>query len=287
DLAKKRGKNPFSGMVEKLVWAAYADYETKAQAVPSAFVNPFGFYMAGMIQEFESADDPSLMYNACISYGKALELNPESKVIREAYEAMQKGEKAGDRRLVQVVAFDGFTPEKKVLEFQIPVSSDMIIPVKLPVYEPVDSVVSGIAVTGNGEPLADLDEVASVEAISLRYQSDQRSKQTLDVLIRVAASVGKRTAAKDNSIAMGVVTMHDALSTPDMRSWMSLPATISAARFYAPPGVDAIEIHSRDETGAVLSTQSVAIAESGPTFIFVRSMDAQMLAHANQSLWFN
>ena len=48
--------------------------------------------------------------------------------------------------------------------------------------------------------------------------------------------------------------MHDAMLSPDMRSWMSLPSKISAARFYAPEGVDTIEVHSYDDAGRKLAT---------------------------------
>lgn len=68
---------------------------------------------------------------------------------------------------------------------------------------------------------------------------------------------------------------------------MSLPKTISAARFYATDGMTSIELNTYDVDGNVLSTKTVGIAESGPTFVFVRSMDKQLQAYANQGLWLN
>lgn len=289
DLEKKKtsGKNPFYAIVEKVVWDSYKDLETKAQEVPSAFVNPFGYYMAGMIQEFESVEDASLIDNARISYGKALELNPDSPVIQQAYQAMKDGEKAGKRRLVHIIAFDGFTPEKKMMEFKLPVSAGMIIPIKLPIYQPVDSLVSRLDVTADGRALIGLDQISSIEAISLRHQSDQRPKQTLQVLIAVGVSVGKRIAAHGNGFALAAIDLFDNRIAPDMRSWMSLPKTILAARFYAPDGLQAIEVHTYGANGKVLATKSVEISEKGPTFVFVRSMDKQLHAYANQGLWLN
>lgn len=289
DLKEKKssGTNPFYDVVERVVWDSYKDLETKAQEVPSAFVNPFGYYLAGMIQEFDSAEDPSLMDNARISYSKALELNPKSTVIQQAYQAMKDGKKAGDRRLVHIISFDGFTPEKKMMEFKLPIPGGMIIPVKLPIYEPVSSLVSRLDVTREGKAVADLNQIASVEAISLRHQSDQRPKQTLDLLIAVGVSVGKRVAAQGNKFALMAINLSDRKIAPDMRSWMSLPKTISAARFYATDGMTSIEVNSYDVDGKVLSTKTVGIAESGPTFVFVRSMDKQLQAYANQGLWLN
>ena len=289
DLEEKKssGTNPFYDVIERVVWDSYKDLETKAQEVPSAFVNPFGYYLAGMIQEFESVEDPSLMDNARISYSKALELSPKSTVIQQAYQAMKDGEKAGGRRLVHIISFDGFTPEKKMMQFKLPLPGGMIIPIKLPIYQPVSTLVSRTDVTREGKAVADLDQIASVEAISLRYQSDQRPKQTLDVLIAVGISVGKRIAAQGNGFALAAIELSDMKIAPDMRSWMSLPKTISAARFYATDGMTSIELNTYDVDGNVLSTKTVGIAESGPTFVFVRSMDKQLQAYANQGLWLN
>lgn len=266
---------------------AYSETEAKATTVPSAFVNPFGYYMSGMIQEFESTQDPSLRSNALISYQKALELNPESPVLVEAVKDMKKEGKRGAGRLVHVVAFDGFAPEKMVLDHQMALPNSTLH-VKLPIYEPVSSEVAVIRITSNpGREIASLSLVADIDALSLRHQSDQKSKQSLDVLLTMAQTLGENFLLGDSSGGKAISKWREANRTPDMRSWMSLPSTISAARFIAPESVEEIQIHTYDSKGNELATRSVTLSETGPTFIFVRSIATQMQAYASKGLWFN
>lgn len=282
----KKGRSLVSAVVDSIT-DAYSGTEAKASTVPSAFVNPFGFYMSGMIQEFESAADPSLVSNARISYEKALELNPRSPVLKQAVADMKNGGKRRGKHLVHVVAFDGFTPEKKLLQYQMALPN-MILPVKLPIYEPVPSKVDLIRVlTASGARISDLSLVADIDAISLRHQSDEKPKQALNMLVDLGQTFGERTLFEQVPRGEALAKWRERMRTPDMRSWMSLPCSIYAARFLAPKSVKEIKIRSYDRKRRWLSTRSVELSKDGPTFIFIRSIDTQMYAYANQGLWFN
>jgi len=109
----------------------YQRLDRKALTVASAYVNPFGYYMAGMIQEFESYDDTSLRDNALIAYKKALKLNPTSAVLKKAVKDLGKSKAKRGRRLVHVVVADGFVPEKKLLTYWLNAGRGGRIPIKL------------------------------------------------------------------------------------------------------------------------------------------------------------
>ena len=109
--AKEAGKEIKDNDTSNSDWKArYKKLDKIAAKVPSAFVNPFGYYVTGMIQEFESKKDASLKDNARIAYTKALKLNPKSKVIKQAVKDMKHNKSSGNKRLLHVVVADGFAP---------------------------------------------------------------------------------------------------------------------------------------------------------------------------------
>ena len=87
---KEKGADLASYGFDTVVEEQYEATEKQALKVPSAFVNPFGFYVAGVVQELDSYEDKSLRDNARISYKKALELNPKSSVIKQAVKDLAK-----------------------------------------------------------------------------------------------------------------------------------------------------------------------------------------------------
>jgi len=287
--SKERGqgssKSSGLGLTQSLA-KDYTPMETKATTVPSAYVNPFGYYVAGMVQEFESFNDPSLRDNAYISYKKALEFNPGSKVLREIVDDVKKTPPPG-KRLVHIVAGDGFVPEKKLLKTGIKTEKS-VVPVKLPIYVPVPSQVSRIEVADmKGKKLATLSTVADVEAICLRNQMDGavlRECKLFMAIMRSSVEQGVSDGLGDFGKTFSAV--RDQMTTPDMRSWMSLPATMQAARFYIPASADKIKIVTYDAQGNKLASNTVTLDTSSHNFVSVRSIDKTLYVQANKKMWF-
>jgi len=265
---------------------AYAAYDRKAATVPSAFVNPFGFYVAGMIQEFEGYQDRSLRDNARISYKKALELNPDSKVLKQAVKDLGKPAPR-NKRLLHVVVADGFAPEKKMLTYGIS-AQNMVVPIKLPIYEPVASRVARIEVrTTGGKRLAKLSPVADVEALSLRHQKDSEPFRQLRVMTAFLTSTVTHAALNSALGQLGekVASKKDEMAAPDMRSWMSLPATMQAARLHISKGVSKLKLVSYDKQGRQLASSIVEIEPNSHGIIYARSIDRVMFSQGSDKLW--
>lgn len=263
----------------------YADQNAKAVTVPSAYVNPFGYYMAGMVQEYESYDDWSLRENARISYTKALGLNPGSRVLKQAVKDMKQSS-APSSRLVHVVVADGFVPEKKMLTYTIAAQNETI-PIKLTKYEADPSSVRRIEVqTVNGTRLAVLSPVADIEAICLRQQKDMEPFRQVKVLLAVASGIVVNSAAKNIPIFGGILSKkREEMAAPDMRSWMSLPATIQAARLRLNRGVTKLKIVTYNRKGQRLASRTVNINGNSHDFVYARSLDKTMYAYAAKKLW--
>jgi len=263
----------------------YALVEKKAANIPSAFVNPFSYYVAGMVQEFESLDDPSLRDNALISYKKALELNPESTVLKNAVDNVSALPKSGTR-LVHVVAGDGFVPEKKIIQTRLQIKGTEV-PVKLPIYVPDSSQVKRIQIlTVGGKKLATLSTVADIEALCLRHQKDTAVMRDLRLLVAmIRASVEDAAFKGLGAIGQKFSDKRDQMTTPDTRAWMGLPATMQAARFYVPANLDTIKIVTYGLNGKQLASSIVTIDTSSHNFVYVRSLDKTIYASANKKMW--
>ncbi|MFK5984951.1 MAG: SH3 domain-containing protein [Pseudomonadota bacterium] len=263
----------------------YQQYDKIANKVASAYVNPFGYYVAGMVQEFESKDDRSLRDNARISYQKALELNPASKVLKQAARDM-KNKYNKNKRLVHIVVADGFVPEKKMLVYNIP-SNNGVIPIKLTLYEPIPSPVTRIEVqTASGKRLAKLSVVADVEAITMRHQKDSEGFRSLRVALSIARSIGVNEATKRLGLFGALIgSAVNSLAAPDMRSWMSLPATLQAARIKISSNISKVKIVSYDKKGRRLASKTVKINKQSDNFIYARSIENQLYVNGSKELW--
>jgi len=275
-----------TGNIFSVIANQYKSSEKTALSVSSAYVNPFGFYMAGIVQEFDSFEDASLRDNARISYKKALKLNPESKVLKQAVREIKKRPRRG-KRLIQVVIADGFSPEKKTLQFGLPMPGGMV-PIKLPIYEPVASKVAHIKIKSGKRTLATLSAVANIEAIVLRHQLDSLPLQHF----KVVASIARSTA--ENMLwgqlgALGQIgkSFRESFANPDMRSWMSLPKQLLAARFYASKRLKNITIVSYDKRWRRLASKKVALPKNQHSFIYARTIDHILNANVNKTLWVN
>ncbi len=291
ELARKRGEKDketqrVAGNASDQVEQEYARLEARARSVPSAYVNPFGYYVSGMIQEYESYDDRSLRDNARISYQKALELNPKSKVLQRAVKEMKKGGAPAGTRLVHVVVGDGFVPEKKMLTYWIG-AGDQAVPIKLPIYQPVATSVDRIEVqTAGGRRLARLSPVADVEAISLRNQLDMEPFRQLRVMLAVASSVVTKGLLNNlGVVGQALSKKRDEMAAPDMRSWQSLPRTIQAARLRLKKGVREIRLVSYDKRGRRLASKTVKINRNSHDFVYGRSLGRMLYVHAAGRLW--
>jgi len=259
--------------------------KSKAQEVPSAFVNPFGFYMAGIVQEYDGYQDPSLRDNARISYQKALQLNPKSKVIKQALlEVKNKAPK--DKRLIQIVVADGFAPEKKVASFELPFSGSTI-PLKVPIYVEDKNKVAKIEVQDcKGHCLAKLSQVADIDAITMRHQYDSLPTQRLRLAISVGRSIAENKVAQSAGF-IGLIgkKIRDDNTNPDMRSWMGLPKQILAARLLLSKGVDGLQLVKYKADGKVLAREKLKLRKNDHNFVYARSVDDVMYINPGNKMW--
>lgn len=260
----------------------FAKYDKSALAVSSAFVNPFGDYVTGMVNEFKSVKVKSLISNAHIAYKQALQLNPKSKVLQKAVKDTKARKRA--KNLVHIVALDGFVPEKKILS--IPVIGD--VDVELPTFNPIESQVAKIKVLSKSNKiLATLSPVADIEALALRHQKDS---------LPYFQSIMLTAAARDIALVQGgdslfgglgsiVKSITDDAQEPDTTSWMTLPSTILAARIYIHPRLKTLKIRSYNIQNKMIAEKCIKLNEGAQHFVLVRSSDRTLNAYPSKKIW--
>lgn len=260
----------------------FSKYDNAALSVPNAFVNPFGDYITGMVNEFKSVKLKSLVSNAHIAYSQALKLNPKSKVLQQAVKDTKAKRQA--HHLIHVIALDGFVPEKKV--FSIPV--DKNIDVELPTYNRIASKVAKIkVVTAGGKTLATLSPVADVEALALRHQKDSLPYIQTMMLTSVIRDTAMVVAADSLMGGLGglVRSVTDSAQEPDTTSWMTLPATVMAARIYAPMGLKLLKVRSYNSQNKMIAEKTVKLSKGSQHFVLVRSINETMYAYPSKKIW--
>ncbi len=279
---KKQVSNGHTHGLVKALDTEFSKYDKKALQVSNAFVNPFGDYVTGMVNEFKSVKLKSLISNAHIAYKQALELNPNSKVLKKAVADTKKRKSAS--HLIHVVAMDGFVPEKKVLS--IPAAYD--VDVEIPTYEPIPSSVAKIKITNmNGKALSTLHTVADIEALALRHQKDRLPGVYAMVVASLARDISIIEAGNNLMGGLGnfAKNMVDSSLEPDTTCWMSLPSRILASRFYAPPGLKRFKVATYDKKGRKLSEKVVKLNGGENHFVLVRSIEKTLYAFPSKKIW--
>ena len=280
--------NDVNGLgVEDTVTSQYKETEEKALSVESAYVNPFGYYMAGVVQEFDSYEDRSLRSNALIAYKKALKLNKNSKVLKKAVKDLKKNRAPKNKRLVHIVLGDGLVPEKKMLRFDV-FAVQYNVPIKLPIYEPVASRVARVEVqSSSGRKLSTFSPVADIEALALRHQKDSEPFQNLLVTATVIRSIFEKEALKQVPFGLGglIGAVRDEMGNPDMRSWMTLPSSLQAVRMYLPKKQKVLQIVSFDSDGKELARKKIELDNASHSFVYARSIDNSMYVSNSNKLW--
>ena len=271
----------------------YKSSNKKASKVSNAFVNPFGFYVAGVVQEFDSYEDKSLRDNARISYKKALELNPQSRVIKQAVKEIQK-RAPRNKRLVHVIVGDGFAPEKKLLKFDLSMGLALPTNIELPIYEPVVSKVHRIEVqTTTGKRWSRLSEVADITALALRHQKESGPLAQLTMMTTVIRNVieghawnqATQSAGMFGELVSGIKDARGTMVHPDMRSWSTLPSRLMAARIFVPKSVSRIKIVAYSKKGKKLSSKVVELDTNSHNLVYARTIDSTIYAASSKEMW--
>lgn len=262
-------------------------YGAQANRVSSAYVNPLGDYLAGVIQEIASREQAALRDNSRIAYQNAVKLCGRSPQLSAAAAAMARPRPPTNERVLHVIAGEGFSPQREVLTYGLNIR-DQVVPVRVPVFKPVGSPVQRIAVLGaKGAPLANLDPIGDFEAIRMRDQQDRVPLIMLDIFASTLASYFTGQATKNMGVLGGFLRqVRENNASPDTRSWLSLPGRFHAARLVLPANTRSVQLASFDAGGRRLNTETVPVSPTeAQSIIYARVTPGAMRVQTARRLW--
>lgn len=265
--------------------AEFEDYARVSGRVPSAYVNPLGFYLSGAIQEITSVERPALRGNARASYQAALELAGSSPQLSASIQAMQAPPQPGER-ILHIIVGEGFAPSRQAMLYGVAIDQQ-IVPVRIPIFTPTPSSITRLALaSARGQPITRLDPVGDVEAMVMRSQQDRMPQMLLGVIASAwRSSAEQRFAADMGEFASAVMQFKQNFDSPDMRSWASLPAKFHIARVRLPAGQTRLRLDAL-QGSRVLHSRPIEVAPGLQHCVaYGRVMDGVLSVEQPRRLW--
>jgi hypothetical protein len=262
-------------------------YKVEAGRVPNAYVNPLGDYLAGVIQEIASREQPALRDNSRIAYDNAGKLCGRPPQLGAAAKAMARPRVPANERVLHVIAGEGFSPQREVMTFGLNLR-DQVVPVRVPIFRPVGTPIQRIAVLdAKGAQMAVLDPIGDFEAIRLRDQQDRTPQIMLDVVANTLASyfTGQATA-KMGFMGTIIRTARESTASPDTRSWLSLPRRFHVARVVLPANARNVQIAAFAPGGRRLGVQAAEISTTETqSILYARVTPDAVRVQTARRLW--
>jgi hypothetical protein len=217
-------------------------------ALKNGYQNVFAHYLAGYY--FEMMGEPSL---SDPGYRNALELRPDSTLIRAKADGKAKQAKAGPNEAdVLFVVETGQAPAWKsvTVPLPLPINKELIlVPLSFPVvissggYTP-----TSLSVAGKSLPV---ETIVNVDAMAKRQLKDQMPGIANRTAIRGVIKGGAQYAATKKGGKLGgfaAAAVNVATEQADERAWRTLPARLSIARAVLPEGEQTIEFRTAKGT---------------------------------------
>lgn len=219
----------------------------------NSYQNAFSHYLAGFI--YEALGERSL---AAPGYRNAIELRPNTPVLEDGLKNLTSNiDRPANQSDVLVVVESGFAPRRKAFDLTLPIPTNdgiIQISISLPVIEDVGYTqpFSNIMINGRNYPLT---EITSINAMARKALRDELPMIILRTVSRATIrAVTQQQLNKQVSpwagLAVGVAGMF--LEQPDLRTWRTLPDSISIARLTLPKGAQTITLPNGEQFNVMI-----------------------------------
>lgn len=247
----RRYENHFTGL------------KTAASEVKSAINNAWVFYLSGAFREGRGE------YNdARVDYKKALEMNPDSTMLRgdvERVTAKMEGRVQDNRGLVVVSFEQGFVAPRREISIPIPTIHGYFA-VAFPTYAPRDFTPARRLRVQAEDKSRTTQALAPVGPMAARALKERMPALIVRQALRASAKykAQKRTHEAFGPFAAFTTQIYNLVSErADLRSWLTLPAHAQATRLRLPAGEHKLELSGPGGSASV----SVPVTVGGTTFV--------------------
>jgi hypothetical protein len=247
--------------VEQNLYNSYGPALQIAKRIQSLYLSPFGSLVSSLVYDLEGeydealvdmrrvmAEAPQFAAAALDAYSLGADDLPPPPVSLDL-------RKTGDL----VVFFHcGLAPEKREVSLAIPVG-DAWIAIAFPFYAEIPTAVDHADVFIDGALAGSTRLVGDVEAQAVKSLVEQAPALVIRQMVRaVVKGVAAHAAEKENGWAGFLVNMYNILSEQaDLRSWLTLPKSLQAFRYYPPVGKHTVRIAVADAGGRILGEVSL------------------------------
>ena len=213
-------------------------------SLKNGYQNAFAHYLAGYF--FEVKGEKSL---AEPGYKNALELRPDSKLIKEKVGKVGQAKPRPNEADVLFVIESGFAPSWKshTIPLPLPVNKEVVVvPLSFPTVVPDARVYvpSSLSVAGKTLPV---ETLVNVDALARRQLKDQLPGIIGRTAVRgiLKGALQYQASKKGGALAGALAAVGTTASEQaDERSWRTLPARVSIARAILPVGEQRIAFDS-------------------------------------------
>jgi len=157
----------------------------------------------------------------------------------------------------------GMAPRKGQIRVDLPIPDVGIVPLAFPKYECIPSRIHGAVVCDrSGQRLAETYMLTDVEALLVRNLMDRMPILLLKQAIRASAKGAMAKTATDQGGVVGALlstTYNLVTEQADLRSWLTLPRNIQAARMPLPAGDHELRLAFLDAAGRPLEERTVPL----------------------------
>lgn len=245
-----------------------------AGGVKSSFQNAWTFYLSALFWEAHRE------YNdALVDYKKALEIHPDSTLLKEDVERVSNAMKGKpvDGGMVAVIYEQSFVQARA--EFSLPIPTvHGIFSVAFPTYALEDKPrPDSLRVLDTAmQPLAETEVMADVGALAAKDLKERMPGMLVRQTLRATAKYNLQKEANDNYGAFGAFAtqIYNLVSEQaDRRSWLTLPAYAQATRFTLPQGEHTLLLSTPQGD----ATLTVPVVNRGLTVIHVAAVPGRLI----------
>lgn len=232
----KASENAASQDTEQLLQhPSLSGLNTAAASVRNSIENAYAYYLAGVFRE--GIGDYN---NALVDYKRAYQINPRLSFLPADIERTAHKQRGGlNQEALVVVAYEqGFIPPRVPSSLPIPTDHGYVM-VSLPAYSATPTATPQLRIQQGTGTTAYTEVAARLSAMAARALSESMTAMVTRQTVRASLKYETQKQANESLGALGAFTAqlyHLISEQPDLRSWLTLPATAQIARFTVPPG---------------------------------------------------
>jgi hypothetical protein len=279
ELSKAQGEAVQNGVMLSDFDSHFAGMDAVTGALKNSFQNGYTFYMSAVVWEALGE------YNdALVDYKKALELTPANEALQQdvrranGYFDGNLRPKPGEGAVV-IFYEQGFVQARRGININVPTTDGGWFSIAFPVYDAADYRAPSALRVQSGSGQVDTALLTDTSALAVKALKEQVPGMLVRQVLRARTKyeMQKKAAQQGGLGAQLLTNIYNLVSEQaDLRSWLTLPANVQAARLPLPAGNHTLTFFGT--SGSV--SAPVTVRAGSTTIIRVVEANGRLLTQA-------